>query len=154
MFDNCSLTFKYANGQHYEYSLCYSNGHLGSQEMILGTKGTMLLEQRGAVSWMEPVRGARPAARTTSGQTREIITGASRRAARRSPTYTMGEPIGEFLVDWYEPEMHDFFRNIRDNKKPLCDVEVARNAAVSMYMGVRAMVTGEPVYWDQTWNTV
>jgi len=153
VYDNVNLVFQYINGIQYHYSLLYNNAHMGVQEMILGSEGTIQLEMRGAAYWQEE-KQRQERLPTTSLQTMQIITGATRRAGRLSPHHEMGELIGDIIDDYYKVEMEEFFQNIRENRKPRCDVEIGRNAAVAMYMGIQAIETGSIVYWNREWDKI
>ena len=52
----------------------------------------------------------------------------------------------------HEKHVNNFISSIKSREKPICDVEIGKNAATLAHMGNVAYRTGNKLYWDASRN--
>jgi hypothetical protein len=105
----------------------------GVKDQVIASKGAIDLE----IYWGRAMEGLPPEANWQSVQW---------------PAFdNLPEPVRR-LSKWHMPEWAsyaDFFKCVREGKKPFCDAEMARVFGLSTMMIRKAMYEQRPVTWDE-----
>ena len=136
-FDNVVVVYNYPGGEKVSFSSTTTNAHDGEHIVIMGTEGTIELSWDKAVYYREKVSPelAKSEGATVIGSTGETMKAsmqsqkegsqvAPQDAERRSAVYR---------------ELESYVSCIREGKKALVDVNVGRNAAISVLSANQAM---------------
>ena len=136
-FDNVVVVYNYSGGQKVTFSSTTTNAHDGEHIVIMGTEGTIEMSWDKAIYYREKVSPelAKSEVATVIGSTGETMKAsmqsqkegaqvAPQDADRRSAVYR---------------ELESYVSCIREGKKALVDVNVGRNAAISVLSANQAM---------------
>jgi predicted dehydrogenase len=127
MMDGFSVEYVYENDMHLDYSQLYL--HPRSLKELANGQWYMVFGEKGAINLEKGLFYQHG-----SEEVRELITPALRDAG--------------------EDAMTQFYRAIRENRKPVADVTVAATAALTAIMGREAIYRRRMVTWKELGVTV
>ena len=122
---NLSKTYK--NGVKAKFTCLTANAKDGYQIKILGDKGSITMGYMEA--WFYP--------ENTGKKEKGYVDGVA--GATIPWEQGKGIPIKVEHTEATEQAMIDFYHNIRDNKKPVSNIETGAEAAIAVQMGLDAM---------------
>jgi len=139
-YDNIRAIFEYPNGVKANVSSILSNAYKGFSIRILGTKGTIEVQQNKAYFYAEDQK--------KELSTVDGVTGAT------ANSWGQGKPV---LVEFENPDNFnrnptayaflDFADCIRTGKKPFADVETGKINAIAVHLANQSADTGKFVSW-------
>ena len=146
VYDNVFCTYEYnapnaGEGKpqtvHVAFSSIQTNAHEGMSELIMGTKGTLLLSQKLGLFYSEVV----PAALAVDG-----LSGATL-AVPNSPWAHRGKPMEiTSAADDTRAELLSFVQAVRaSNRKTICDVRVGLENTATIIIANEAIRSGSVV---------
>jgi predicted dehydrogenase len=142
-YDNVSVIYTYTAGQKAVFTSTTTNAHDGEKIKIMGTDGTIEMGWDQALYFREKES---PELVKADGTTVITATGETMKSSERSQK--QGSKVetqnGERASAVYR-ELESFISCIRDGKKPEVDVQVGRNAAVSVLLANKAMEEGRVI---------
>jgi predicted dehydrogenase len=142
-YDNVSVIYTYTAGQKAVFTSTTTNAHDGEKIKIMGTDGTIEMGWNQALYFREKES---PELVKADGATFITATGETMKSSERSQK--QGSKVetqnGERASAVYR-ELESFISCIRDGKKPEVDVQVGRNAAVSVLLANKAMEEGRVI---------
>jgi predicted dehydrogenase len=142
-YDNVSVVYSYPAGQKAMFTSTTTNAHDGEKIKIMGTEGTIEMGWNQALYFRE-----KEAAQLVKADGATVITstGETMKASQQSQTsganvetQSRGRKSAVLL------ELESFVSCIRESKKPAVDVQVGRDAAVSVLLANQAMEEGRVV---------
>jgi predicted dehydrogenase len=140
-YDNVMVVYTYPGGQKTTFSSLTTNAHDGELIQVMGTEGTI------EFSW-DQARYFQEKESTELIKADEVTvfseTGETMKAGKQEQAAPV-EPEARRRVDAGYLALESFITCIREGKKPEVDVEVGRNAAVSVLLANRAMEEGRVV---------
>jgi len=148
VFDNVFCTYEYeitgadageARTVRVTFSAIQGNAHQGVMELVMGTKGTLLLTQKKALFYVE---GHQPA----SGMGADGMSGATLQVAN-DPWAHRGKPMEiDSNDDDTRAELLSFIRDVQEgNRETCCDVRVGMENTASVLIANEAMRDGRAV---------
>ena len=142
-FDNVVVVYNYPAGQKVTFSSTTTNAHDGEHIVIMGTDGTIEMGWDKALYFREkePPELVKAQGATVIGATGETMK-ASQQTQKEGAEVTPQETQRRSAV--YR-ELESYVSCIRDAKKAVVDVQVGRNAAVSVLSANQAMEEGRVV---------
>jgi len=168
-YDNINVVYTYPEF-HVYYTFNRFNAHLGVQEIIMGTEGSIELSTGGGFLFREGRTLSEEIAKKYGGRVdRELqkyilVTGATIQDIE--PDRSKGEDFtgkGEETVEEVQrrigydatkeySHLKEFFSDLRANKKTFASAEVGRDAAVVCIAANIAMDEHREVVWDKNWS--
>jgi predicted dehydrogenase len=141
-FDNVVAVFDYPAGQKVTFSSTTTNAHDGEHIVIMGTEGTIEMGWDKALYFREkePPELVRAEGATVIGATGETM----KTTQSQKEGAQVASPDTERRSAVYR-ELESYVSCIRDGKKAVVDVQVGRNAAVSVLSANLAMEEGRVV---------
>jgi predicted dehydrogenase len=147
--DNVVVVFNYPEGQKVIFSSITTNAHFGERIQVMGTEGTIDMSWDQALYFREKennseqlVRSEEATVITATGETMPAAPKGAGQATDVRPQ-ARGRANPTYLA------LEAFVTCIRESKKPEVDVEVGRNAAVSVLMANQAMQQGRVVKFSE-----
>lgn len=145
-FDNIRTIYEYPNGVKSSVTSVLSNAYNGYNIRILGDRATVDIQRDKAFIYAESLENKKG---TVDG-----VTGATIAATTQGKPYELkfDEPDGTDL----EPTtycLQDFFNCIINNKKPVSNVETAKETSIAIHMGNKAADTGLLQSWESAYNS-
>ncbi len=142
-YDNVIAVYTYPAGQKAIFSSTTTNAHDGEKIEIMGTEGTIEMGWNQALYFREKQS---PELVKAEGATVITATGETMKAAAQSqaPGSKVETQSKERLSAVYR-ELESFVSCIRNGKKAAVDVQVGRNAAVSVLTANRAIEEGRVI---------
>jgi predicted dehydrogenase len=141
-YDNVTALYTYPAGQKATFSSTTTNAHDGEKIVIMGTDATVEMGWDRALYFREKEP---PELVKADGATVITATGETMKASQRSQAEGARVETQARRADAIYLELESFVGCIRDGKKPQVDVEVGRNAAVSVLLANRAMEEGRVI---------
>ncbi len=141
-YDNVVVIYTYPGGQKVTFSSITTNAHYGERMHFMGTEGTIDL------GWNEALffREKEPAELVKTGPASVITaTGETMPATKTNQKGAEIEAEGKGKTNPVYLALDSFLSCIRESKKPEVDVQVGRNAAISILLGNRSMEEGQVV---------
>jgi predicted dehydrogenase len=142
-YDNVTAVYRYPAGQKAVFTSTTTNAHDGEKIKIMGTEGTI------EMSWNQALyfREKEPAELVKAdGATVITSTGETMKSSQQSQTTgTNVETQSKGRKSAIYLELESFVSCIRDGRKPAVDVQVGRDAAVSVLLANQAMEEGRVV---------
>jgi predicted dehydrogenase len=151
-FDNVSTIFEYPGGIKGVFTSITTNAHYGISLQFMGTLGTIELrseEGQTAVFFAEPKLVAKEEETKAKTGSYDAVTGATFQAWKEGkpvPIKVDNQPTGDEQTSALA--MQHFADCIRNNKRPVSNVESGRQAAVAVHMANKAMRTGSIEIWE------
>lgn len=147
VYDNVQVIYEYPNGVKLTYQSLTTNQFDGATEMIMGDKGTIIIEPGKCMFYKEPqadevVWASMAHTEKTGGKT-GIVLDASK-SPRLQKTAAQGTAIADAKApkkDDYLLELEDFFISIRDGHEPLCSPRVGLETCIASLKANEAMNT-------------
>jgi predicted dehydrogenase len=142
-YDNVIAVYTYPAGQKAIFTSTTTNAHDGEKIEIMGTEGTIEMGWNQALYFREKES---PELVKADGATVITATGETMKASQQSQAQgaKVETPNRERLSAVYR-ELESFVSCIRNGKKAEVDVQVGRNAAVSVLTANRAMEEGRVI---------
>lgn len=142
-YDNVTALYTYPEGQKAVFTSTTTNAHDGEKIKIMGTEGTIEMGWNQALYFREK----EPAELVKAdGATVITSTGETMKSSQQSQTTgTNVETQNNSRKSAVYLELESFTSCIRDSKKPAVDVQVGRDAAVSVLLANQAMEEGRVV---------
>ena len=142
-FDNVVAVYNYPAGQKVTFSSTTTNAHDGEHIVIMGTEGTIEMGWDKAVYFREKespelVKAEGATVIGATGETMKASTQSQREGAQVAPQDAQSRSA-------VYRELESYVACIRDGKKAVVDVQVGRNAAVSVLSANQAMEEGRLV---------
>ena len=142
-FDNVVAVYNYPAGQKVTFSSTTTNAHDGEHIVIMGTEGTIEMGWDKAVYFREKespelVKAEGATVIGATGETMKASTQSQREGAQVAPQDAQSRSA-------VYRELESYVACIRDGKKAVVDVQVGRNAAVSVLSANQAMEEGRVV---------
>jgi predicted dehydrogenase len=142
-YDNVTAVYTYPAGQKAMFTSTTTNAHDGEKIKIMGTEGTIEMGWNQALYFREKES---PELVKADGATVITSTGETMKASQQSQTsgtnvetQSRGRKSAVYL------ELESFVSCIRDSKKPAVDVQVGRDAAISVLLANQAMEEGRVI---------
>jgi predicted dehydrogenase len=142
-YDNVTALYTYPAGQKAIFTSTTTNAHDGEKIKIMGTEGTIEMGWNQALYFREKES---PELVKADGATVITSTGETMKASQQSQTsgtnvetQSRGRKSAVYL------ELESFIACIRDSKKPAVDVQVGRDAAISVLLANQAMEEGRVI---------
>lgn len=142
-FDNVMVVYNYPAGQKVTFSSTTTNAHDGEHIVIMGTEGTIEMGWDKALYFREKeqpelVKAEGATVIGSTGETMKASTQSQKEGAQVAPQETQRRSA-------VYRELESYVWCIRDGKKAVVDVQVGRNAAVSVLSANQAMEEGRVV---------
>jgi len=142
-FDNVIVVYNYPAGQKVTFSSTTTNAHDGEHIVIMGTEGTIEMGWDKALYFREKepptlVKAEGATVIGATGETMKASTQTQKEGAQVAPQETQRRSA-------VYRELESYVACIRDGKKAVVDVQVGRNAAVSVLAANQAMEEGRVV---------
>ena len=142
-FDNVTAVYNYPAGQKVTFSSTTTNAHDGEHIVIMGTEGTIEMGWDKAVYFREKeapelVKAEGATVIGATGETMKAATQSQKEGAQVAPQDAQRRSA-------VYRELESYVSCIRDGKKAVVDVQVGRNAAVSVLSANQAMEEGRVV---------
>jgi len=142
-FDNVTAVYNYPAGQKVTFSSTTTNAHDGEHIVIMGTEGTIEMGWDKAVYFREKeapelVKAEGATVIGATGETMKAATQSQKEGAQVAPQDAQRRSA-------IYRELESYVSCIRDGKKAVVDVQVGRNAAVSVLSANQAMEEGRVV---------
>lgn len=142
-FDNVMVVYNYPGGQKVTFSSTTTNAHDGEQIVIMGTDGTIEMGWDKALYYREKeqpelVKAEGATVIGATGETMKASTQSQKEGAQVAPQ------VAQRRSAVYR-ELESYVSCIREGKKAVVDVQVGRNAAVSVLSANQAMEEGRVV---------
>jgi len=142
-FDNVTAVYNYPAGQKVTFSSTTTNAHDGEHIVIMGTEGTIEMGWDKAVYFREKeapelVKAEGATVIGATGETMKASTQGQKEGAQVAPQDAQRRSA-------VYRELESYVSCIRDGKKAVVDVQVGRNAAVSVLSANQAMEEGRVV---------
>lgn len=144
-YDNIRTIYEYPNGIKSSVTSVLSNAFNGYNIKILGDKATIDIQRDKAFIYGESLANKRGTVDGVTGATIAAVT------QGKPVELTFEEPDGKKL----EPTtycLQDFFACIRNNKKPISNVETARDTSVAIHLGNKAADTEMLQTWKSAYS--
>ena len=141
-YDNVSVVYNYPGGQKAMFTSTTTNAHDGEKIKIMGTEATIEMGWNQALYFREKespelVKAEGSTVITSTGET---MKSAQPGQAKGTNVETESRRKGAVYL-----ELESFTSCIREGKKPAVDVQVGRNAAISVLLANRAMEEGRVI---------
>lgn len=136
-FDNVVVIYNYPGGEKVTFSSTTTNAHDGEHIVIMGTEGTIEMSWDKAIYYREKVS---PELAKSEGATVIGSTGETMKASMQSQKE--GSQVAPQDLERRSAvylELESYVSCIRESKKALVDVNVGRNAAISVLSANQAM---------------
>jgi predicted dehydrogenase len=142
-FDNVTVVYNYPAGQKVTFSSTTTNAHDGEHIVIMGTEGTIEMGWDKALYFREKespelVKAEGATVIGATGETMKASTQSQKEGAEVAPQDAQRRSA-------VYRELESYVSCIRDGKKAVVDVQVGRNAAVSVLSANQAMEEGRVV---------
>jgi predicted dehydrogenase len=142
-YDNVTVVYNYPAGEKVTFSSTTTNAHDGEHIVIMGTEGTIEMGWDKALYFREKeqpelVKAEGATVIGSTGETMKASTESQKEGARVAPEDTQRRSA-------VYRELESYVSCIRENKKAVVDVQVGRNAAVSVLSANQAMEEGRVV---------
>lgn len=142
-FDNVVVSYNYPAGQKVTFSSTTTNAHDGEHIVIMGTEGTIEMGWDKAVYFREKespelVKAEGATVIGSTGETMKASTQGQKEGAQVAPQDAQRRSA-------VYRELESYVGCIRDGKKAVVDVQVGRNAALSVLSANQAMEEGRVV---------
>ena len=157
-------------GVRVTYSSICNNAYEGASELVMGTKGTLLLTEQKGLMWREPVAEkvdwtavttapavgrptTAPATRPSQAEAEaSVVTAGKTLKMSNDPWAARGKPIEVDSEggDDTRAALASFLDHVRAaDPKTVCDARVGLVSAATMLMAVESMETGRTVDWPK-----
>ena len=142
-FDNVIVVYSYPSGQKVTFSSTTTNAHDGERIVIMGTEGTIEMGWDKALYFREKEKPELVNAEgaTVIGSTGETMKASTQSEKEGAQVATQNAPRRSAVYR----ELESYVSCIREGKKAVVDVQVGRNAAVSVLSANQAMEEGRVV---------
>lgn len=135
-FDNIHLITEYPNGVKASFKCMTNNAYNDYMIVVKGTKGTFVIKPFSATIYAE------------SNKVKELglvdgVSGATLQTLKSGK----GKKLDVNHMDPTKQALLDFGENIRNNKKPISNVESGALVSISVQMALDAMIGGKIEYW-------
>ena len=142
-FDNVIVVYNYPAGEKVTFSSTTTNAHDGEHIVIMGTEGTIEMGWDKALYYREKeqpelVKAEGATVIGSTGETMKASTQSQKEGAQVAPQDAQRRSA-------VYRELESYVSCIREGKKPVVDVQVGRNAAVSVLSANQAMEEGRVV---------
>ncbi len=142
-FDNVMVVYNYPAGQKVTFSSTTTNAHDGEHIVIMGTEGTIEMGWDKALYFREKeqpelVKAEGATVIGATGETMKASTQSEKEGAQLAPQDAQKRSA-------VYRELESYVSCIRERKKPVVDVQVGRDAAVSVLSANQAMEEGRVV---------
>lgn len=142
-FDNVVVVYNYPGGQKVTFSSTTTNAHDGEHLVIMGTEGTIEMGWDKALYFREKekpelVKAEGATVIGATGETMKASTESEKEGAQVAPQDAQRRSA-------VYRELESYVACIREGKKAVVDVQVGRNAAVSVLSANQAMEEGRVV---------
>lgn len=141
-YDNVTAVYGYPGGQKAMFTSTTTNAHDGEKIKIMGTEGTIEMGWNQALWFREKES---PELVKADGATVITSTGETMKAAQGQTSGTSVETQNRNRKGAIYLELEAFAASIRDGKKPAVDVQVGRDAAISVLLANQAMEEGRVI---------
>lgn len=138
--DNIQVIFGYSAGRRLTFTSMTSNGLMGEQLWIFGTKGSLQLTLQDATFYYET--DASHAAPPSVVLKKGLTTGASYRAQGEMPYRGPGTRLETAGEDPTLIACRSFVECVREKKQPVANVQVGYGAAIAAVYGNRSIQSG------------
>ena len=149
--DNVQAIFRYPGGRTYTFSSFLDNAKIGHQLNIYGDKGTVEITPDSTYFYYEPAKSAPP----DTGET--VVDRGARTSATQSSKGDLpyrgpgtqlklaeGENIAPNTI-----AMRSFIESLRNNKRPLTDVQAGRDSAIGILLANKAIDEGRRIHFAE-----
>jgi predicted dehydrogenase len=142
-YDNVVVSYNYPAGQKVTFSSTTTNAHDGEHIVIMGTEGTIEMGWDKALYFREkePPELVKSQGATVIGSTGETMKASQQTQKEGSQVAPQATEKRSAVYR----ELESYVSCIRDGKKAVVDVQVGRNAAVSVLSANQAMEEGRVV---------
>ena len=137
-YDNIKVIYEYPEGLKATFTCLTSNAKDDYKIMVMGDKGTLTIFNNAA--WFYPEGEYKPEYGEVDG-----VSGATTNWSEGK-----GTPLDIKHLDPTKQALIDFRDSIINNMAPLSGVTIGAKAAYAVDMGIKAMDTGQMIYWDNT----
>ncbi|MCW3120271.1 MAG: oxidoreductase domain protein [Chitinophagaceae bacterium] len=137
-YDNIRTIYEYPGGIKSSCTSVLSNAYNGYSIRILGDKATVEIQRERAFIYAESTENKKGTVDGVTGATIEATT-------QGKPVEIIFKKPGEEDIEPTTFALQDFVECIRDNKKPVSNVETAKDTSIAIHMGNAAADT-------QTWQ--
>jgi predicted dehydrogenase len=127
-YDNIRTVYEYPNGVKSSVTSVLSNAYNGYCIRILGDRATVEIQRDKAFIYAESLNNARGIVDGVTGATKEAIT-------QGKPVELVFEKPGEKQTEPTTEALIDFIECIRNNRKPVSNVENGRDASIAVHLG-------------------
>jgi predicted dehydrogenase len=140
-FDNIHLTAAYPNGVKARFTCMTNNAHNGYMIVVKGTKGTFVIKPTSATIYVE----------SNLVKNLGLVDGVSG-ATIQNLKEGKGQKLDTHHGDPTKQALLDFAENIRENKKPLSNVESGALVSISVQMALDALHKGGIQKWKSDYD--
>jgi predicted dehydrogenase len=141
-YDNVMVIYTYPKGQKAIFTSTTTNAHDGEKIVIMGTEGTIEMGWDKALYFREKET---PELVKADGATVITSTGETMKASQQSQKEGTSVDTEKGRKGAVYLELESFISCIREGKKPQVDVQVGRNAALTILTANRAMEEGRVI---------
>ena len=144
-FDNIRTIYEYPDGIKSSCTSVLSNAYNGYSIRILGDKATVEIQREQAFIYAESTTNKRGTVDGVTGATIEATT-------QGKPIEIIFKKPGEEDIEPTTFALQDFMECIRTNKKPLSNVDTARDTSIAIHMGNAAADTQQLQLWKPEYS--
>jgi predicted dehydrogenase len=144
-YDNIRTIYEYPNGVKSSVTSILSNAFNGYLIRILGDVATLEIQRDKAFIYAESTDNAKAIVDGVTGATKKAIThGEGVELVFDEPGRKQSEPTTDCLID--------FLGCIQNNRKPVSNVETARDASIAVLIGNKAADTQSFQVWEDEYS--
>jgi predicted dehydrogenase len=144
-YDNIRTIYEYPNGVKSSVTSVLSNAFNGYNIRILGDRGTVEIQRDKAFIYAELVKNTIGIVDGVTGATKEAIT-------HGKPVELVFLKPGEQDIEPTTNALLDFAECIQNNRKPVSNVETARDASIAVHLGNKAADTQTFQIWKPEYS--
>jgi predicted dehydrogenase len=144
-YDNIRTIYEYPDGVKSSVTSVLSNAFNGYSIRILGDRGTVEIQRDKAFIYAESVKNTIGIVDGVTGATKEAIT-------HGKPVELVFLKPGEQHTEPTTNALLDFVECIQNNRKPVSNVETARDASIAVHLGNKAADTQTFQIWKPEYS--